>query len=512
MAKIELSLNERKVLLALSNKDGASPEEVRSLGGFGELVEVMSAASWLKSKGLLDIHEKIETSYIPDREGKEYLGRGELPELTLLAQFKRTEKLPVGELHSAALSRDEVQIALGWMKRNGWVSIQKEGGKSFAGLTDAGKKRLEDGSGTDEMRVLLRAAELEMTGGASEAAAKAISAHALSMLLTRKGILKVKEKYVRTLSLTREGRDLVASGVRVGEEITQLTAEILQSGRWKDAELRPYDVHTFAPATHGGKAHVLRESIARIRDIFLHMGFTEIRGDYIESCFWNMDALFIPQDHPARDAQDTFYLKNPTSLDIPAELAEKVKRIHETGGDTGSEGWKYKWSDTEARRAILRTHTTVNTIRYLSEHPEPPVKVFSVGKVFRREATDPKHLAEFHQIEGIVMEEGANFRMLIGVIKEFYSRMGFSQVRFRPSFFPYTEPSLEVEVLFGDRWMELGGAGIFRPEVTAPFNIKHPVLAWGLGLERLVMKRYGIADIRQLYMGDLEWMRKTPII
>jgi phenylalanyl-tRNA synthetase alpha chain len=242
------------------------------------------------------------------------------------------------------------------------------------------------------------------------------------------------------------------------------------------------------------------------------MGFTEIRGDYIESCFWNMDALFIPQDHPARDAQDTFYLKNPTSLDIPAELAEKVKRIHETGGDTGSEGWKYKWSDTEARRAILRTHTTVNTIRYLSEHPEPPVKVFSVGKVFRREATDPKHLAEFHQIEGIVMEEGANFRMLIGVIKEFYSRMGFSQVRFRPSFFPYTEPSLEVEVLFGDRWMELGGAGIFRPEVTAPFNIKHPVLAWGLGLERLVMKRYGIADIRQLYMGDLEWMRKTPII
>ena len=316
---------------------------------------------------------------------------------------------------------------------------------------------------------------------------------------------------MRTISLTEKGRELSASGITVGEEITQLTSEIIQGGKWKGAEFRPYDVHTFAPAMHGGKAHVLREAIARIRNIFLHMGFTEIKGDYIESCFWNMDVLFIPQDHPARDSQDTFYMKKPERAEIPRELSEKVRRIHETGGDTGSEGWRYRWDEEEARRALLRTHTTVNTIRYLSEHPDPPCKVFSVGKVFRREAIDTKHLPEFHQIEGIVMEEGASFRMLVGVIKEFYGRMGFPEVRFRPSYFPYTEPSLEVEVRFNDRWMELGGAGIFRPEVTAPFNIKHPVLAWGLGLERLVMKRYGINDMRQLYLGDLEWMRRTPL-
>jgi len=510
MAPPELSRNERKVLLALSRSPAASPEEVLERGGFSQMVEVMSAASWLKSKGLLDMHERIETSYQLDKEGRDHVKRGELPEFSVLRAIGAAGKKEISELHDGGMSREQVQIALGWMKRKGWASISKEGGKSFAYVTDEGRKRLEEGALTEEMKVL-KAAEAAGESGLSEADAKLISAHALSLLLTRKGILKVRERYVRTLSLTEAGAALAASGISVGEEITQLSPEIIQSGKWKDAEFRPYDVHTFAPAMHGGKAHVLREAIARIRDIFLHMGFTEIRGDYIESCFWNMDVLFIPQDHPARDAQDTFYMKSPGPAELPTELVKTVRKIHETGGDTGSEGWKYKWSEEEARRRLLRTHTTVNTIRYLAEHPDRPCKVFSVGKVFRREATDNKHLPEFFQIEGIVMEEGANFRMLIGVIQEFYSRMGFPEVRFRPSYFPYTEPSLEVEVKFNEKWMELGGAGIFRPEVTAPFNLKWPVLAWGLGLERLVLKRYGIQDIRQLYMGDLEWMRKTAI-
>jgi phenylalanyl-tRNA synthetase alpha chain len=510
MAQPELSRNERKVLLALSGKRSAAPEEVLERGDFSQMVEVMSAASWLKSKGLLDIHERIEVSYQLDREGREHAGRGELPEFSVLKAIGPEGKKEISELHAGAMSREQVQIALGWMKRNGWASISKEGGKSFASATDEGRKRLGEGPMTGEMRIL-KAVGAAGEAGLPEGEAKKLDARALSLLLTRKGLLKARERYVRTLELSDKGAELAASGISVGEEITQLTPELIQSGKWKEAEIRPYDVHTFAPAMHGGKAHVLREAIARIRDIFLHMGFTEIRGDYIESCFWNMDVLFIPQDHPARDAQDTFYMKTPGPAELPAGLAETIKKIHETGGETGSEGWKYRWSEDEARRRLLRTHTTVNTIRYLSEHADRPCKVFSVGKVFRREATDNKHLPEFFQIEGIVMEEGANFRMLIGVIKEFYERMGFPEVRVRPSYFPYTEPSLEVEVRFNDRWMELGGAGIFRPEVTAPFGIKWPVLAWGLGLERLVMKRYGIQDMRQLYMGDIEWMRKTAI-
>jgi len=510
MADTELSRNERRVLLVLSKKDKAPPEEVVRDGKFSELVEVMSAASWLKSKGLLDIHERIETSYTLDREGEAHARKGELPEFTLLKALKGDGKHEMGSLQGSGMDRDGMQIALGWMKRKGWVSIQKEGGKSFVSLTEAGKKQLRDGPETEELKVLKAVAGAKE--GLPEEEAKRIGAHALGLLLTRKGILKVKERYLRTLSLTEDGKKVAASGISVGEEITQLTPEILQSGKWKEAEFRPYDVKTFAPALHGGKAHPLREAIAKIRDIFLHMGFTEIRMDYVESCFWNMDALFIPQDHPARDLQDTFYLKNPATAELPPKLTELVKAIHETGGTTGSEGWRYKWSEAEARRTVLRTHTTAATIKYLAEHPQPPLKVFSVGKVFRREAVDPTHLPEFYQIEGIVMEEGASFQMLVGLIKEFYQRMGFPEIRFRPSFFPYTEPSLEVEVKYRDRWMELGGAGIFRPEVTAPFGVKHPVLAWGLGLERLILRKYGIADIRQLYLGDLEWMRKTPLL
>ncbi|MGQ9583694.1 MAG: phenylalanine--tRNA ligase subunit alpha [Thermoplasmatota archaeon] len=509
MTEVELSRNERRVLLALSRLGRAPPEEVLRESGLSELVEVMSAASWLRSKGLVEVHEGLATSYSLGEEGREYVRRGEMPEFTLLRRLGGRESADMEELGSAGMGGEELRIALGWLQRKGWTSIHREGGKSRIYLTDEGRKRLEAGP-EDEDLAILRAAGRE--GGLPEEEARRFGARSLSLLLTRKGLLKVRERRLRTLSITERGRAAAAGLREAGDEITQLTPEQISSGRWREATIRPYDVGTFAPEAHGGKAHLLRETIRRIRSIFLHMGFTEITGDYVESCFWDMDALFIPQDHPARDSQDTFYLKRPARAPLPAHLVGAVRAVHETGGDTGSEGWRTKWSEEEASRTLLRTHTTVNTIRYLSEHPEPPVKAFSVGRVFRREATDSRHLPEFHQIEGIVMEEGASFRMLIGTLREFYERMGFSEVRFRPSYYPYTEPSLDVEVRFDAKWMELGGAGIFRPEVTAPFGVKHPVLAWGLGLERLVMKRYGISDMRQLYLGDLEWMRSTPIL
>jgi phenylalanyl-tRNA synthetase alpha chain len=226
-----------------------------------------------------------------------------------------------------------------------------------------------------------------------------------------------------------------------------------------------------------------------------------------------MDVLFIPQDHPAREMQDTFYCKVPQRIPIvEKQLLEKVAKVHENGGPTGSTGWGYTFSKAEGERALLRTHTTVNTIRYLYNHPEPPCKVFSLERVFRKEAIDTTHLPEFYQIEGIIHEEGAHFRQLIGVLKEFYKRMGFEKIRFRPGYFPYTEPSMEVEVFWNGKWMELGGSGIFRPEVTEPVGVTNPVLAWGLGLERLAMLRYGLTDIRGLYISDLEWLQKTPLI
>jgi len=243
------------------------------------------------------------------------------------------------------------------------------------------------------------------------------------------------------------------------------------------------------------------------------MGFQEIDDEYVQPAFWNMDALYTPQDHPAREMQDTFYLKSPSRLELEADApVNLVKASHEDGGSTGSTGWGTKWSGDEARRALLRTHLTVSTIRHLWRNPEPPVKVFSLSKVFRKEAIDATHLPEFTQIEGIVMEEGASFDMLCGIIKEFYRRMGFTDIRFRPGYFPYVEPSLEIEVKFKGAWMELGGAGVFRPEVTAPFGIKTPVLAWGFGFERLAMLRWDLKDLRDLYVSDVDMLRRSPML
>ncbi|MEE9151650.1 MAG: phenylalanine--tRNA ligase subunit alpha, partial [Thermoplasmata archaeon] len=328
----------------------------------------------------------------------------------------------------------------------------------------------------------------------------------------RQDIVKERSSVLRSIKLTDLGREISAMPLKLKEQVSQITPELLQSGKWKEVELRRYNIETFAPNVFGGAIHPMQRLIQEIRNIFLKMGFTEIETDFIHSCFWNMDALFIPQDHPARDAQDTFYMKKPNRLKLDETLAQKIQKMHEHGGELPSKGWEYRWDVKEAEKAILRTHTTVNTIKYLSEHPDPPVKVFSIGRVFRREALDSTHLPEFHQIEGIVMEEKANLKVLIGILTEFYKRIGFEKIRIRPGYFPYTEPSLEVEIQLEGKWLEYGGAGIFRPEVTHPFGVKHPVLAWGLGLERLVMLRNNIKDIRSLYFNDIEWLRTALVI
>ncbi|RLF49901.1 MAG: phenylalanine--tRNA ligase subunit alpha, partial [Thermoplasmata archaeon] len=387
-------------------------------------------------------------------------------------------------------------------KRKGWVDIDKSGGSTTLVLTDRGRDMLKK-QGRDEKVLSL------LTKG--EVSEDDVDKDAIDMLLSRRDLVCVRERVVRTITLTDLGIEAVKRGIEVKEEVTQLTPELIKSGLWREVSFRRYDVERFVPKTYGGKEHPLTTIMDDVREVFIEMGFEEICGNYVESAFWNMDVLFIPQDHPARDMQDTFYVDS-LLMDIDEEIARVVAEIHENGWKTGSRGWGYKWSADEARKAILRTHTTVNTIRYLSKNNEPPIRVFSIERVFRRENLDPTHLPEFHQIEGILMEEDANFSMLMGVLKEFYQRMGFPNIRFRPSYFPYTEPSLEVEVNYGGKWLELGGAGIFRPEVTEQFGIKYPVLAWGLGLERLAMLKLGIHDLRQLYISDIDWLRNVPLI
>jgi len=496
----ELSQNEKKVLLTLEKTGGkTSPEEILKKGDFKQEVEVMNASSWLQSKKLVKIEDHIKTVYSLGKEGKHFLEKG-LPEKRSLKKISaKGGKASLKDL-SNVLNKNEITVAVGWLKKKGWASIKKDK-DTILEITENGKKALK--TELEEEKILKQL---------SEKPNSEIDKNKIKPLLSRKNVIKEKQVITSTIILTENGKKILEKGFEFKDEISQITSNVIKSGSWKNRTIRPYDIDAFAPAVYGGKAHPMVDLISKIRQIFLEMGFEEIEGDFVESCFWNMDMLFIPQDHPAREMQDTLYCKTPSNIKIDDQnLVNKISKVHEDGGKTSSTGWGYKFSKSEGERALLRTHTTVNTIRYLYNHPEPPCKVFSIGRVFRKENIDSTHLPEFYQIEGIIHEENTNFKQLIGVLKEFYRRMGFERVRVRPGYFPYTEPSMEVDVYWNNQWMELGGSGIFRPEVTEPIGVKNPVLAWGLGLERLAMLRFGLTDIRDLYISDLGWLRKKSL-
>ncbi len=498
----ELSHNEKKVLLTLKKLNGeASPEEILENGDFNQQVEVMNASSWLQSKKLVKVEEKIKKSFRLGKEGENFYKEG-LPEKKILRILSEEDgDLTIDEL-TDRVGKKTVSIAIGWLKRKNWADIRKENNETVLSITDTGRQVLDKKTNDEEIIEFLK-----------ENPGSNIDTKKAHHLLSRKDVIVEKESISSKIILLDSGKEVLKKGFDIEDEISQITSNVIKNETWRDKIIRPYDIQAFAPEKHGGKFHPLTSLISEIRKIFLEMGFEEISGNYVESCFWNMDVLFIPQDHPAREMQDTLYCKNPKSFDIKDEkLVEEIKKVHENGGDTGSTGWGYDFSKKEGKRTLLRTHTTVNTIRYLYNHPEPPCKVFSLGRVFRKEKIDSTHLPEFYQIEGIVYEENANFRQLVGILKEFYKRMGFEKIRCRPGYFPYTEPSMEVEVYWNNEWMELGGSGIFRPEVTEPLGIKHPVLAWGLGLERLAMLRYNLKDMRELYISDLDWVRNTSLI
>lgn len=486
-----LSPNERKVLRAL-DAGPATGDDLGSRSGLNPDA-ALQAAFQLQQKGLTDVREERKRLYRLTPEWERLRGQG-LPERRLLrALLQRGPLAPsaVEELVSqGALGPREPSVAIGWSRRKEWVKAT-EGGA----LAPASPQ--EPPPGEDE-KLLERLAP-----GPGEAEA------AVAEPLIKRGLVAAQERTSRRVSLSPAGRKALQAGVEdAEEEIGDVTRELLKTGAWKGKSFRPYDVTLHAASLWSGKRSPYSRLLDELRQIFLEMGFQEIRGDIVQPAFWNFDALFQPQDHPARDMQDTFYLEGEAGL---PPVAKRVKAVHETGAGTGSRGWRRPWDPAAARRLVLRTHTTAVTIRHLAEHPEPPVRAFCIDRVYRRENVDPTHLPEFDQLEGVVMEEGVHFRHLLGLLKEFYRRAGFPLARFRPGYFPYTEPSLEVEVRWKGKWVELGGAGIFRREVLAPLGIKHPVLAWGLGVGRLAMMRFGLNDLRTLYQPDVGWLREFPV-
>jgi len=302
------------------------------------------------------------------------------------------------------------------------------------------------------------------------------------------------------------------------KKAAEVTADMIRDGSWKDMEFKPFN---FANANGepcmGGSLHLLNKVMTEIRQNLLIMGFSEMRTNrWVESSFWNFDVLFQPQQHPARDAHDTFFCSSPAAAqDIPRDYLERVKEMHEKGGQ-GSIGWRYDWSEDESRKNILRTHTTAVSARTLHEMAEEykrtgvfePKKCFSIDRVFRNETLDMTHLAEFHQVEGFVADRNIGLGHLIGLLQEFFRRLGITNLKFKPAYNPYTEPSMEI---FGwhpllNKEVEVGNSGVFRPEMLLPMGFPPDVtvVAWGIGVERTVAQMYGIRSIKTLFSYDQE--------
>ena len=499
---VELSENEKKILSSINDLGGkVSVNQIMKASGLAHAA-VMRATLKLSKEKLVQLHEQKQTIATLNEEGKTYAKKG-LPERRLIKSLiKLGGKAKIDEVvEDAKLEGYLVSIALGWLRRKGWATIK--------GKERTLKAFKEPQKGEDEEILALLAEKATII---AEELSKE-KREAVSTLRKRK-LVETEEKTFRTLELTAKGRRTIEKGVTIFGGVSQLSSELIVTGKWRKTKLRKFNVTAPGPSMYPGKVHPLQQIIERAREIFLEMGFTEIRGPLVETAFWNFDALFQPQDHPAREMMDTFYLSDPKAGKLPKKnIVDAVAKTHEDGWITGSKGWGYRWSPEEARRLVLRTHTTAETIKYLSKHKKPPIKVFSVDRVYRNEQLTYKHTAEFYQIEGIVVDKEVTLRDLMGTLKAFYSRFGLKTVQFWPCYFPYTEPSAQAMVYVPKlkHWMELCGMGMFRPEVLAPMGIKYPVLAWGGGLERIAMLELGLDDIRLLYGNRLEWIRRTPL-
>ena len=471
---------------------------------------VAAAAVELAEEGLIELEQESYEEYSLGRKAQ-WDGEKGLPEGEVIKALEKAGgEGQVKELTDhCELSGQEIGKSVRFLELKGWAS--RAGG--LLKLTEAGREAIGSKGADEQLLAALSEAGTVLTD--KELQEKGLDlAQAVELLKGRGGWLNIKQRSQRMLSLSKAGTKALAEGLSYQEEVNQLTPELLAEGKWREVKIRPYDVSLPAAAIEPGKGHPFARMLTQVRRVFLEMGFTQTSSSFVESSFWDFDALFQPQDHPARDMQDTFYLARPGQTELPEkELVQQIKDVHENGGPTGSLGWQYKWDVELAKKAVLRTHTTAMTIKALAKDPRGPRKVFGIGPVFRRETVDYKHLPVFHQVEGIIVDYSASLASLLGTLDAFYRKMGFEKFQFRPAFFPYTEPSVEIFVWNEKHsdWIEMGGAGIFRPEVTEPLGCADPVLAWGLGLERLAMFRMGLADIRELFYAHLNWLEETPL-
>jgi len=412
-------------------------------------------------------------NFILTDEGRKYLREG-MPEVRLAELLSSGSK----SMEEAKRKTENFNVALLWAKKNGWVSIENGQLRLVSHPRDALHEKLQAVSeGRD------------------------IDKETLSVLLARRLVAEQR------MTLEKQAQRLV------GKEVANLSKELIATGRWKDVKLKPYNVEAAGRTIYPGKKHHYTAFLDWVKARLTALGFEEMRGPIIETEFWNMDALYMPQFHSARDIHGVYQLKDPKYADkLDDKWIEPVKTAHESGV-AGSSGWGYKFDADQAHRLVMRSQGTALSARQLP-NAKVPGRYFSIARCFRPDVIDASHLPDFFQIEGIILDKTLTFRHLVGVLKMFAMEFaGTEKIKLVPSYFPFTEPSVELVAYHKDMgWLELGGAGVFRPEVTKPFGVDVPVIAWGLGIDRIAMLNMGVRDIREMFSQDLNYIRKKEVV
>jgi len=409
--------------------------------------------------------------YVLTQEGDDYARHG-LPELALVKALDKPR--PISELKSMP----NFSIALQWAKKNGWIEIE-------AGLVkkagNAGHYELQD-------------AIISLSKG------KAVQERLLDILIQRKLVEPEKESKTE---------------VALGQEVSEQTEALIKSGSWKRVSFKPYNVEAPGKRIYPGKRQPYSKFLSDVRKRLVEMGFVELRGSTIVTEFWNFDALFQPQNHPSRDWTQTYSLKYPKEGRLPdKKIVEHVAAAHENGWRTGSTGWGYKWNPKKAMQLMPVAHDTAVSPRALASRDiQIPGKYFQIVRCFRPDVIDATHLVEFNQMGGFVVADDLNFKDLLGLLKTFALDFGeATRIRFLPDYYPFTEPSVQMNALHPVLgWVELGGAGIFREELTKPLGIEQPVIAWGIGIDRVAMYKLAMNDVRDMFSHDLEWLRNRVV-
>ena len=450
---------EKKIITALRDVPKQTPDSLEKSTQLSP-DQIRRGIEWLRLKEFAIVNESKSSVISLGKNGIESFEKG-LPERRLLNLLKNGPK-KLSDLQNELGS--VFGPSMGLARKNNWVEASNN-------------------------QIILKNSPSELPG---EKTLKLIGNEKLS-----------KDKIdVDDLSSLLKRPDFIIEDILKTQEIT--LSDSAKSIKLSDSA-GGIDVEAKVPEVFVARTHPLKDTIDEIREIFVTLGFSEIFGNMTQSSFWNFDSLFTPQDHPARELQDTFYLDkiNAKKIGTPEQI-RKVSESHK-------KNWRYQWDINEARKMVLRTHTTCVTIKHLAEQKPDEARIFSLGRVFRNEKVSYKHLVEFNQIEGVVVGKDANLRNLMGIQREFYKRIGITKIKFWPTFFPYTEPSLQTMVYNEKlgKWIELFGMGIFRPEVTKPLGITKPVLAWGGGIERIAMLKYDLDDVREFYNNNLGWLRSA---